>query len=293
MQSCCIVPVQRRKGLIYPFGATRFRAMPETTDEAENGGTRIAKFLARAGVASRREAERMVFDGRVAVNGGAISTPAVKVAEGDTVLLDGAPVQTAEVVRLWRYYKPAGLVTSTRDDAGRPTVFETLPDYLPRVVSVGRLDLNSEGLLLLTNSGSLKRHLELPSTGWLRNYRVRARGVPGRKALERLRAGIDVGGERFAPMDVDLDRTLGANAWLTVRIREGRNREIRRAFAKVGLAVNRLIRVSYGPFLLGDMAQGQVSEVRRRILRAQLGKDFPGGEFGATESRGRRQEAHR
>ncbi len=246
--------------------------MPHTTDDAEGAGTRIAKFLARAGVASRREAERMVFDGRVAVNGGAVSTPAVKIAEGDAVTLDGAPVRTAEPVRLWRYYKPAGLVTSTRDESGRPTVFETLPDHLPRVVSIGRLDLNSEGLLLLTNSGGLKRHLELPSTGWLRNYRVRARGIPGRKALERLRTGIEIGGERFAPMDVDLDRALGANAWLTVRIREGRNREIRRAFGKVGLAVNRLIRVSYGPFSLGEMAQGQVSEVRRRILRAQLGE---------------------
>lgn len=267
--------------------------MPHTTDDAEGAGTRIAKFLARAGVASRREAERMVFDGRVAVNGGAVATPAVKVADGDTVMLDGAPVQTAEPVRLWRYYKPAGLVTSTRDESGRPTVFEALPDHLPRVVSIGRLDLNSEGLLLLTNSGGLKRHLELPSTGWLRSYRVRARGVPGRKAIERLRTGIEIAGERFAPMDVDLDRTLGANAWFTVRIREGRNREIRRAFAKVGLAVNRLIRVSYGPFSLGDMAHGQVSEVRRRVLRAQVGKDFPGGEFGAAESVGRRREARR
>ncbi|MEM6489570.1 MAG: pseudouridine synthase, partial [Pseudomonadota bacterium] len=173
--------------------------------------------------------------------------------------------------RLWRYHKPAGLVTSARDEQGRPTVFDRLPPNLPRVVSVGRLDLASEGLLLLTNDGGLKRRLELPSTGWLRRYRVRVRGTPRPDTLAPLERGIEVEGERFQPMQVALDRQQGANAWLTVGLREGRNREIRRAMEAVGLEVNRLIRVSYGPFQLGDLAAGAVDEVRPRVLRDQLG----------------------
>ncbi len=234
-------------------------------------GARIAKVLARAGIASRREAERLIAEGAVAVNGRTIDSPALNVTESDRVTVHGWPLPAAEPPRLWLYHKPTGLVTSARDEKGRPTVFERLPPDMPRVVSVGRLDLNSEGLLLLTNDGALKRRLELPSTGWLRRYRVRVNGTPGEEMLAPLRAGITVEGERFQPMQVTLDRQQGANAWLTIGLREGRNREIRRALAAVGLIVNRLIRVGYGPFKLGDLAPGAVSEVRPRVLRDQLG----------------------
>ena len=232
---------------------------------------RIAKRLARAGVASRRVAETMIAAGRVAVNGRVIDSPALNVTAADAVTVDGKAVGEPEAARLWRYYKPVGLVTSERDEKGRDTVFAHLPAEMPRVVSVGRLDLNSEGLLLLTNDGALKRRLELPSTGWLRKYRVRARGEPDDKALEPLRKGITVDGERFQPMQVGVDRQQGANVWLTVAIREGKNREVRRALQAVGLTVNRLIRVSYGPFQLGDLEPGGVEEVRPKVLREQLG----------------------
>jgi 23S rRNA pseudouridine2605 synthase len=234
-------------------------------------GERIAKRLARAGVASRRAAEAMILAGRVAVNGRVIDSPALNVTPGDRITVDGAPLPEAEPARLWRYHKPAGLVTSAADEKGRATVFDRLPEDLPRVMSVGRLDLGSEGLLLLTNDGALKRRLELPSTGWMRKYRVRARGAPVDAALEPLRRGITVAGERFQPMSVSIDRQQGANVWLTVGIREGRNREVRRALETVGLVVNRLIRVSYGPFQLGDLAPGAVEEVRPKVLRDQLG----------------------
>lgn len=232
---------------------------------------RIAKRLARAGVASRRAAEAMIAEGRVAVNGVLIDTPALKVGPRDKVAVDGKPVEAPEAVRLWRYYKPIGLVTSEADEKGRPTVFASLPADLPRVLSVGRLDLNSEGLLLLTNDGGLKRRLELPSTGWVRKYRVRARGAPEDAMLEPLRRGVTVEGERFAPMSVAIDRQQGSNVWLTVGLREGRNREVRRALETVGLEVNRLIRISYGPFQLGELTPGAVEEVRPRVLREQLG----------------------
>ncbi|MFO1210071.1 MAG: pseudouridine synthase [Amaricoccus sp.] len=232
---------------------------------------RIARRLARAGVASRRGAEAMIAAGRVAVNGRVIDSPALNVTAADRVSVDGRPVAEPEAARLWRYYKPIGLVTSERDERGRDTVFAHLPGDMPRVVSVGRLDLNSEGLLLLTNDGALKRRLELPSTGWLRKYRVRARGVAADAALEPLRRGITVDGERFQPMTVTLDRQQGANVWLTVALREGKNREVRRALAAVGLVVGRLIRISYGPFLLGDLAPGAVEEVRPKVMREQLG----------------------
>lgn len=236
-------------------------------DETE----RIARRLARAGVASRRVAETMIAAGRVAVNGRIIDSPALNVTAEDKVTLDGRPVASPEATRLWRYYKPVGLVTSERDERGRDTVFAHLPEEMPRVMSVGRLDLNSEGLLLLTNDGALKRRLELPSTGWLRKYRVRAHGAPEDAALEPLRRGITVEGERFQPMQVALDRQQGTNVWLTVAIREGRNREVRRALETVGLRVNRLIRVSYGPFQLGELEPGGVEEVRPKVLREQLG----------------------
>ena len=236
---------------------------------------RVAKVIAASGAASRREAERMVMAGRVEVNGQVLTTPAFNVSKSDRIHLDGAPIPAKEPTRLWRYHKPAGVVSSTRDDRGRPTVFDNLPSDLPRVVSVGRLDLNSEGLLLLTNDGGLKRWLELPSTGWLRKYRVRAKGSPTEAKLEKLRQGVVSDGDSFGSIDATLDRRTGANAWFTVGIREGRNREIRRAFEVVGLRVNRLIRVSYGRFRLGELAPGKVEEVPKRVLRECFGKSFP------------------
>jgi len=236
-------------------------------------GERIAKVLSRAGIASRREAERMIELGQVAVNGRVIDGPALNVLPSDRITVDGKPVAAPEPARLWLYYKPEGLVTSAADEQGRPTVFDRLPPDLPRVMSIGRLDLNSEGLLLLTNDGGLKRRLELPATGWMRKYRVRIKGNPTDAALEPLRAGLTVEGDRFQPMVVVIDRLQGANAWLTVVLREGKNREIRRAMLALGLTVNRLIRISYGPFRLGDLQPGEVSEVRGRVLRDQLGFD--------------------
>jgi len=234
-------------------------------------GERIAKRLARAGVASRRGSESMIAAGRVAVNGKAIDSPALNVGPTDRITVDGRPLPEAEPMRLWRHYKPLGLVTSASDEKGRETVFQHLPEDMPRVMSIGRLDLNSEGLLLLTNDGALKRRLELPSTGWLRKYRVRAKGTPADADLAPLRAGITVDRERFAPMTVAIDRQQGANVWLTIGLREGRNREVRRALERVGLIVNRLIRISYGPFQLGDLVPGAVEEVRAKVLRDQLG----------------------
>ena len=236
-------------------------------------GDRIAKVLSRAGVASRREAERMIADGRVTVNGKKIDSPALNVTARDKITVDGKPIGEPEPARLWLYHKPTGLVTTEKDEKGRETVFGALPPELPRVMSVGRLDLNSEGLLLLTNDGEMKRRLELPSTGWLRRYRVRVNGVPKDESLAPLRDGLVVEGERFQPMTVTIDRQQGANAWLTVALREGRNREIRRAMEAVGLKVNRLIRVSYGPFQLGKLKAGEVEEIRPRVLRDQLGID--------------------
>ncbi len=236
-------------------------------------GERIAKFLSRAGVASRRDAERMIAAGRVAVNGKLIESPALNVSEADTVAVDGKDVAPAEASRLWLYHKPAGLVTTARDEKGRETVFDTLPEDMPRVMSVGRLDINSEGLLLLTNDGGIKRKLELPSTGWMRRYRVRINGKPKDEDFAPLREGITVDGERFQPMSVTLDRQQGANAWITIGLREGKNREIRRAMEAVGFRVNRLIRISYGPFKLGDLKPGAVEELRARVVRDQLGLD--------------------
>ena len=241
----------------------------KATDTPE--GERIAKVLSRAGIASRREAERLIELGEVKVNGKVITSPALNVTAKDRITVRGEPVGQPDPPRLWLYYKPEGLVTSAADEKGRDTVFDHLPEDMPRVMSVGRLDLNSEGLLLLTNDGELKRRLELPSTGWLRKYRVRVKGNPTDPDLEPLRKGVTVDGERFQPMDVKLDRHQGANAWLTVGLREGKNREIRRAMAHVGLTVNRLIRISYGPFRLGELQPGEVEEVKPRILRDQLG----------------------
>ncbi|KCV80982.1 RNA pseudouridylate synthase [Actibacterium atlanticum] len=236
-------------------------------------GDRIAKVIARAGLASRREAERMIEAGRVTVNSERIFSPALNVTAQDKIVVDGQALAEAEPPRLWLYHKPAGLVTTARDEKGRETVFDALPEGMPRVMSVGRLDLNSEGLLLLTNDGEMKRKLELPSTGWLRKYRVRVRGYPSEDTLAPLRKGVTIDGERFQGMQISLDRQQGANAWLTVGLREGRNREIRRAMEHVGLVVNRLLRVSYGPFQLGELKAGEIEEVRGRVLRDQLGLD--------------------
>lgn len=251
---------------------------PMSTEKKD--GDRIAKVLARAGIASRREAERMIEAGRVSVNGKQIDSPALNVTAKDRIVVDGKPLSEPEPARLWLYHKPAGLVTTARDEKGRPTVFDALPEDMPRVISVGRLDINSEGLLLLTNDGEIKRQLELPSTGWLRKYRVRIKGTPKEEDFAPLRQGLVMGGERFQPMIVSLDRQQGANAWLTVGIREGKNREIRRAMEDVGFVVNRLIRVSYGPFQLGQIKEGEVEEVRRKVMRDQLGLDGPQKEEG-------------
>ncbi|MBI1416304.1 MAG: pseudouridine synthase [Limimaricola sp.] len=245
--------------------------MEKTPPPPSPEGDRIAKVLSRAGIASRREAERMIAEGRVKVNGKVIDSPALNIGPGDRVLVDGKPVGEPDPPRLWLYHKPAGLVTTAKDEKDRPTVFGALPPEMPRVMSVGRLDLNSEGLLLLTNDGALKRRLELPSTGWLRRYRVRINGTASEASLERLRAGIEVEGVRYQPMTVTFDRQQGANAWLTVGLREGKNREIRRAMEAIGVTVNRLIRVSYGPFQLGNLAEGAVEEIKQRVLRDQLG----------------------
>jgi 23S rRNA pseudouridine2605 synthase len=242
----------------------------DTPNDAPSGD-RIAKVLSRAGVASRREAERMIEAGRVSVNGKVITSPALNVTDNDRIVVDGKQVGEPDPPRLWLYHKPAGLVTTERDEKDRETVFDSLPEGMPRVMSVGRLDLNSEGLLLLTNDGEIKRKLELPSTGWLRRYRVRINGAVSEDKLDILRKGIEVEGIKYQPMTVTFDRQQGANAWLTVSLREGKNREIRRAMQAIGVTVNRLIRVSYGPFQLGELKAGAVEELRPRVVRDQLG----------------------
>ena len=251
----------------------------------------LAKVVARRGAASRRTAEEMIAAGRVSVNGRVIESPALNVRPKDRIEVDGKPLPEPAPARLWLYHKPVGLVTTEKDEKGRTTVFGSLPAELGRVMSVGRLDINSEGLLLLTNDGALKRRLELPATGWLRKYRVRVNGAPDDAALAPLRQGIVVEGERFQPMEVTLDRQQGANAWLTVGLREGRNREVRRAMEAVGLTVNRLIRVSYGPFRLGELAPGAVEEVRPKVVRDQLG--LGGGASGADGQPARQKRSGR
>ncbi|MBB3648392.1 23S rRNA pseudouridine2605 synthase [Rhizobium sp. BK619] len=239
--------------------------------EGEAKAERISKVMARAGVASRRDIERMIMEGRVTLNGAVLDTPVVNVTLTDRIEVDGVPIRGIERTRLWLYHKPAGLVTTNADPEGRATVFDNLPEELPRVMSIGRLDINTEGLLLLTNDGGLARALELPATGWLRRYRVRAHGDIDQDALDKLKDGIAVDGVLYGSIEATLDRTQGSNVWITMGLREGKNREIKNVMGALGLDVNRLIRISYGPFQLGDLPEGHVIEVRGRTLRDQLG----------------------
>jgi len=245
---------------------------PREEVKPKKTGERIAKVLARAGLASRRDAEEWVVQGRVAVNGRVINSPALDVTLNDEITVDGKPLPERERTRLFLYHKPRGLMTTHADPEGRPTVFDNLPEGLPRLISVGRLDFNTEGLLLLTNDGGLARVLELPETGWLRRYRVRAHGEVTQAQLDELKNGIEVDGVKYGPIDATLERDQGANVWLVFAIREGKNREVRNVLAHLGLEVNRLIRVSYGPFQLGEIEEGAVDEVKTRVLREQLGE---------------------
>jgi len=240
--------------------------------ETKTAPERIAKLLARAGLCSRRDAERWIAAGRISVDGQVLTTPAVTVTAANDVRVDGAPLPEAERPRLWRYHKPAGLVTTHRDEKGRPTVFAALPKELPRVISVGRLDLNSEGLLLLSNDGALARRLELPATGWLRRYKVRVHGEVDPERLAALEKGITIDGVTYGPIRASLERRQGSNAWIALALREGKNREVRRVLEHLEHPVTRLIRLSFGPFQLGNLARGEVSEVPRKVLTEQLGK---------------------
>jgi 23S rRNA pseudouridine2605 synthase len=240
--------------------------------EFDKGGERVAKVIARAGLASRREAEAWIAAGRVAVNGAVIHSPACNVTARDRVSVDGEPLPARERTRLFLYHKPRGLLTTRADPQGRPTIFQQLPNGLPRLISVGRLDFNTEGLLLLTNDGALARVLELPATGWLRRYRVRAHGAVTQQQLKALRDGVTIDGIHYREIEATLDRLQGSNLWLTFAIREGKNREVRNVLSHLGLTVTRLIRVSFGPFQLGELAESAVEEVGTRVLREQLGE---------------------
>ncbi|WP_246329345.1 pseudouridine synthase [Chthonobacter rhizosphaerae] len=261
---------------------------PKTSTPAapKSAPERIAKVIARAGLCSRREAEAWIEDGRVSLNGKTLATPAVTVGPDDVVLVDGLPLPSADRTRLWLFHKPRGCVTTTRDPEGRPTVFDLLPPDLPRVMTVGRLDINTEGLLLLTNDGGLARVLELPATGWLRRYRVRVHGDIKQEELDKLRDGVAIDGILYGAVEATLDSRKGDNAWLTMGLREGKNREVKNILGHLGLDVTRLIRVSFGPFQLGDLPDGSVEEVPRKVLKDQLGPTLvaqSGADFSARE----------
>jgi 23S rRNA pseudouridine2605 synthase len=245
---------------------------PPKPPRVKKSGERIAKVVSRAGLASRRDAEEWIMQGRVTVNGRVINSPALDVTVNDAITVDGKPLPPRERTRLFLFHKPRGLMTTHADPEGRPTVFDNLPEGLPRLISIGRLDFNTEGLLLLTNDGGLARALELPDTGWLRRYRVRAHGEVTQAQLDELKKGVEVDGVKYGSIDATLERDQGANVWLVFAIREGKNREVRNVMAHLGLEVNRLIRVSYGPFQLAELAEGEVEEVRTRVLREQLGE---------------------
>lgn len=252
---------------------------------SEFEGERIAKVIARAGICSRRDAERLIEEGHVQLNGKPLASPAVNVGPNDTVTIDGVPLPAPERARLWRYNKPAGLVVSHKDPQGRPTVFEKLKTQLPRVVSIGRLDLNTEGLLLLTNDGELERQLELPANGWIRRYRVRVFGRPDPEVLAKLKDGVTIDNVKYGSIDAVIDKLQGDNAWLTVAIREGKNREVKKVCEHLGLRVNRLIRVAFGPFQLGDLVRGGLEEVPPKVLRDQLGGKVEAGHAHANRRR--------
>src|SRR5690348_17008504 len=233
--------------------------------DEQKTGDRIAKVIARSGVCSRRDAEKLITEGRVTVNGERIASPALNVADDALITVDGKPIREAQPTKLWRYHKPAGLVTTHRDPGGRPTVFSRLPASMPRIISIGRLDINSEGLLLLTNDGALARKLELPSQGWVRRYRVRLFGSVTQAQLDRLAKGIAVDGVRYQPVKAELERARGPYAWATVTLHEGKNREIKKLMEHLGLKVARLIRVSFGPFHLGHLPEGAVAEIPAKV----------------------------
>jgi 23S rRNA pseudouridine2605 synthase len=261
---------------------------PRDELKPKKSGERIAKAVARAGLASRRDAEEWIVQGRVTVNGRVINSPALDITASDVVAVDGKPLPPRERTRLFLYHKPRGLMTTHADPEGRPTVFDHLPEGLPRLISIGRLDFNTEGLLLLTNDGGLARVLELPDTGWLRRYRVRAHGEVTQSQLDQLKDGVEVDGVKYGSIDATLERDQGANVWLVFAIREGKNREVRNVLAHLGLEVNRLIRLSYGPFQLGEIAEGAVEEIKTRVLREQLGEKViaqAGAEFDHAEQR--------
>ncbi|MBQ8670933.1 MAG: rRNA pseudouridine synthase [Alphaproteobacteria bacterium] len=232
---------------------------------------RIAKFIARSGVCSRREAEQLVLQKRISVDGVLIESPAFNVVGTEKILLDGEKLPQIEKTRLWLYHKPAGLLTTHKDTDDRATVFANLPDDMPRVISVGRLDLNSEGLLLLTNSGELSRKLELPNNGWKRRYKVRVHGFVNRNKLSELEKGVTIEGVTYGPIKVEVESQKGSNSWLIITLSEGKNREIRKLMKSIGLEVARLIRISYGPFQLGNLKRGEVREVSQKVLKEQLG----------------------
>lgn len=235
---------------------------------------RLAKFMSHSGVCSRREAEEYIKQGRVTVNGEVVSTPAFNVEGTEKILFDGEKLPQKDKTRLWLYHKPSGLITTHKDEQGRETVFDHLPIGMPRVISVGRLDLNSEGLLLLTNNGELSRELELPQNAWSRRYRVRVHGKVDKQKLESLAKGVEVEDVAYGKVIAVIDSQNGSNAWLTVTLNEGKNREIRKLMKFIGLEVARLIRVSYGPFQLGSLRKGEVREVPQKVLKEQLGGRF-------------------